>query len=471
MTYRHAESDSFQSQSRDETSEDPNGGWVAPAFFVFSIALIAFLIGAWVVLARVPPYKLLTNAHDAAGALYAQATQFGDRYQTDLWYDARGEDKGVVAHDPDTALEGYTLYTSSHEPSAFLVDMKGREVHRWFTPPEKIWTEETEAAGTLGPHIYIRKSYMYPNGDLLAVYEGSGDTPWGLGLVKLDKNSNVIWSYLDERAHHDVEVGADGTIYALTHEMRHEPVEGQGLETPLIEDFLVILSPDGEVEKRVSLLEAVANSPFKWLLGGLSRRTAQDPLHTNSVKQVGAEAGQAMSMAREGDLMLSIRNLKLVAVFDPKTEEIVWGTLGPWVGQHDAEPLANGNVLLFDNNGNYNGPGGSRVIEFNPETMEIVWAYEGTKEDPLKSVLRSEAMRLSNGNTLITESQAGRLLEVTPEGEIAWEYVNPVRGGEGDKKIPIVAWGRRYVPAELDPSFEPKPEYASGDMQEGVRRR
>jgi len=39
-----------------------------------------------------------------------------------------------------------------------------------------------------------------------------------------------------------------------------------------------------------------------------------------------------------------------------------------------------------------------------------------------------------------------------------------VRGGEGDKKIPIVAWGRRYAPADLDRSFEPKPEYASGEM-------
>lgn len=463
MTYQHAEPAGARKKSRVETKNQPGGGWIGPAAFALSIALIAFLVGAWVVIARVPPYKLLTNAHEAAEALYAQATQYSDPYKTDLWYDARTEDRGVVLHNPDWALEGYTLYTSSHEASAFLVDMKGRVVHRWHVPPEKIWTEDGEVAGALGPYVYIRKSYMYPNGDLLAVYEGSGDTPWGLGLVKLDRNSNIIWSYLDERAHHDVEVGAGGTIFALTHEMRHEPVEGQELETPMIEDFLVILSPDGKVEKRISLLETVAASPFKWLLGGLSRRTAKDPLHTNSVKEVGAEAGKATSIAREGDLVLSIRNLKLVAVLDPATEEIVWGTLGPWVGQHDAEPLANGNILLFDNNGNYNGPGGSRVIEFNPETMEIVWAYEGTEQDPLKSVLRSEAERLENGNTLITESQAGRLLEVTPEGEVVWEYVNPVRGGEGDRKIPIVAWGRRYLASDLQPSFTPKPDYASNN--------
>lgn len=452
MTYQPAESRRRRDISEEETSSE-GGGWIGISLFILSIALIAFLAGAYVMLAKVPPYKLLTNAHEAAHALYAKSTQYGDPYKTDLWYDARSDDKGVITYISGKAQNGYTLYTSSHEASAFLVDMNGDEVHRWHVPPEKIWNRG-DTAGSLGPFVYIRKSYMYPNGDLLAVYEGSGDTPWGLGLVKLDKDSNVIWSYLDERAHHDAEVGADGTVYALTHEMRHEPVEGQGgLETPLIEDFLVVLSPDGKVQKRISLLDTIAKSQFKWLLTGLSGRTARDPLHTNSVKEVGAEAGAAMNVAREGDLMISFRNIKLVGVVDPEKEEIVWGTTGSWSGQHDAEPLANGNVLLFDNNGNFNGPGGSRVIEFHPETMEIVWQYEGTEEDPLKSVLRAEALRLGNGNTLITESEAGRLLEVTPEGQVVWEYVNPVRGGEGNAKIPIVAWAKRYTPSEVDAPF------------------
>src|SRR5258706_14516162 len=38
------------------------------------------------------------------------------------------------------------------------------------------------------------------------------------------------------------------------------------------------------------------------------------------------------------------------------------------------------------------------------------------------------AQRLPNGNTLITESSFGRFFEVTKEGEIVWEYVNPFFG-------------------------------------------
>jgi hypothetical protein len=31
---------------------------------------------------------------------------------------------------------------------------------------------------------------------------------------------------------------------------------------------------------------------------------------------------------------------------------------------------------------------------------------------------------LRNGNILITETDAGRVLEVTPEGEVVWSFVN-----------------------------------------------
>jgi hypothetical protein len=37
----------------------------------------------------------------------------------------------------------------------------------------------------------------------------------------------------------------------------------------------------------------------------------------------------------------------------------------------------------------------------------------------------SNARRLPNGNTLICEGDFGRLFQVTPAGEIVWEYVNP----------------------------------------------
>ena len=47
----------------------------------------------------------------------------------------------------------------------------------------------------------------------------------------------------------------------------------------------------------------------------------------------------------------------------------------------------------------------------------------------------SGAQRLPNGNTLITESDGGRALEVTPDRRIVWEFFNPHRAGEQGEYI------------------------------------
>ena len=41
---------------------------------------------------------------------------------------------------------------------------------------------------------------------------------------------------------------------------------------------------------------------------------------------------------------------------------------------------------------------------------------------------------------------AGRVIEVAPNGDIVWEFVNPVRGGEGERRIPIIFWVQRVDP-------------------------
>jgi hypothetical protein len=41
---------------------------------------------------------------------------------------------------------------------------------------------------------------------------------------------------------------------------------------------------------------------------------------------------------------------------------------------------------------------------------------------------------LENGNTLITAGVHGHIFEITPSGEILWEYVNPLSGRGRDLK-------------------------------------
>ena len=67
----------------------------------------------------------------------------------------------------------------------------------------------------------------------------------------------------------------------------------------------------------------------------------------------------------------------------------------------------------------------SRVIEVSTSTSEIVWSYTDTPLYNFFSPYISGARRLPNGNTLITEGMFGRIFQVTPDKQVAWEYINP----------------------------------------------
>jgi len=103
-----------------------------------------------------------------------------------------------------------------------------------------------------------------------------------------------------------------------------------------------------------------------------------------------------------------------------------------WAAQHEPVPLKNGNLLIFDNLGNHRK---SRVIEYHTYRKMVTWEYTGSEDRELFSKTCGAAQRLPNGNTLITESDAGRALEVTSEGVIVWEFYNPHRAGENNELI------------------------------------
>ena len=127
---------------------------------------------------------------------------------------------------------------------------------------------------------------MFPNGDVIGLFEAIGDSPWGYGLVKVDRDSNVIWKYAD-RVHHDMEVQPDGGVLTLTHEFRdtqtHPPANVKHLARRVLDDFVVQLLPDGKETRRVSLLDAFADSDFHHVFDDVSTHQ-WDAIHTNTVK-------------------------------------------------------------------------------------------------------------------------------------------------------------------------------------------
>ncbi|MEO2164169.1 MAG: arylsulfotransferase family protein, partial [bacterium] len=152
-----------------------------------------------------------------------------------------------------------------------------------------------------------------------------------------------------------------------------------------------------------------------------------------------------------------------VAVLDPGQEKIVWAHTGSYRFQHDPSVLENGRILVFDNNPPLKA---SAIVEINPTSGEETLVYRGPESDPFYSETCGLAQRLPNGNTLITESDYGRALEVTPDGETVWEFYSPFSAGENDEYIATLMEVVR-LPGDSPPNWLKNPGEMPGKGSEG----
>ncbi len=62
---------------------------------------------------------------------------------------------------------------------------------------------------------------------------------------------------------------------------------------------------------------------------------------------------------------------------------------------------------------------------------EVAWSYVADDRESFFAPFVSGTQRLENGNTFVCSGPQGRFFEVSPEGEIVWEYRNPFHGDVG----------------------------------------
>ena len=330
------------------------------------------------------------------------------------------EKTGVILFEAGVAFNGINIYTSNIDlPEAYLIDMHGNVVHKW---------AKNIKGGDAWRHVA-----MCENGDLLAV-------AWDQMLIRLDWDSNVIWKRR-MRAHHDVSVDESQNIYVLGRE--DSLVFWHGIPVPILGDYIAVLSPSGEIKKKVYIYDIVKEKITLRSIAKIYRRilnpknmrmfydkaktnyflmrdTCFDIMHMNSLEVMSRGID---GFCKKGDLLISLRMLDLIGVVDAEKEEFIW-TWGPGEldKQHHPTLLKNGNVLIFDNGFDR---GFTRIIELNTFTNEIVWEYKSKPQEAFYSGEMGSCQGLPNGNTLITESEKGHVFEVTKEGDVVWEFYNP----------------------------------------------
>jgi hypothetical protein len=324
---------------------------------------------------------------------------------------------GLRACDEERACPGYTLFAPiTGDGTVYLIDLQGIVVHTWHMPyPPGLYGHLTPA-GTL---FYCGKTLEQSDRFI-------STQPWkGGAVLEANWNGDILWEIRHPDHHHDATKLRNGNVLLLclaplprdlATQVRGG-IAGSEHHGEIYADYLIEMTTDGQtvwewrswehLDPATTPITAVQERRHEWT-------------HGNTVAEMPS-----------GDIVISFRNISTVGIIDRGTGEIIW-QLGapPLAHQHAPTPLPNGNLLIFDNGTHrLDAPlPFSRVIEVDPATKEIVWSYQAQPPFDFFSPLISNAQRLPNGNTLICEGSFGRLFEVTREGELIWEYVNPYFG-------------------------------------------
>ena len=380
------------------------------------------------------------------------------------------------------ACPGYTLFAPKHNMITYLMNNAGQVVHSW-----KSEYEPGQVVHLL-PNGHLIRACMLKvqggtgggEGGRIEEYDWEGNLVW-----EFDHATR------DYQLHHDLKPLPNGNVLALMVERKSREQalaagfdEGMMRDDDLVPDALVEIQPirpkGGKIVWEWHVWDHLiqnadrskpnygdpAEHPERISVNCNGRPTAAFWNHMNSFDY----------NAKLDQIALSVRGCNEIWVLDHSTTTqqaagrtggthgkggdllYRWGNPAAYgrgtaadkqlVQQHDAQWIPDGypgagHMTIF-NNGYDRGwssieeivlpadAKGKYILRagkaYGPE--KPVWHYEAKNRTSFFSAEISGAHRLPNGNTLICAGVVGHLFEVTPTGEMVWQYVNPmVRGG------------------------------------------
>lgn len=415
---------------------------------------------------------------------------------------------GVTIYDKERAFNGYTLFNSAY--GATMVDMNGRLVKIWRgvdaplkpLPGGQIMASAGQVPGPPGAASKRELLQIDWNGNIVWRYRDNK-------LIRDKDGSEQMASC----HHHDFEKEGcaagyytpcfqpqleGGDVLLLTHQRLWDLKIS---DKSLLDERIIEVNADGETIwewnshehiDEMGLDEAARKALFAFpMLSG-------DWIHLNCIATLGPNPYYDAGDTRfaPDNILCSSRQLNIVFIIEKSSKKIVWRIgpdylatpqlqgIGQIIGQHHAHMIpkglpGEGHILIFDNGsfGGYGQPNGcapkgtdvmrrhySRVVEIDPVTLEIQWEYMKAcrnKDDVNEmngqdffSPYISSAQRLPNGNTLIDQGADGLMIEVTPDKEIVWEFVNPIRNNHMPPLMQFSIYRAYRLPYSWVPQLE-----------------
>jgi hypothetical protein len=321
-------------------------------------------------------------------------------------------------YDTTRIADGYYVFMGWDKPNdqymIWLYDNKGVQLHSWPLNYAALDDGAPTHSRADSPHGL----QVLPDGSVIVNFDK------GKVMARLDVCSKPIW-IKDGIFHHSLDSDenghmwtwrADGTAYGDQQYLtRFDPVTGKTLqEISLIEEiikthgeepFIFAVRPDFEFRKFDK------NPP-----------PDADLFHPNDIEVLPSRLADKFPEFAAGDLLISFRNLNLVAILDPESKRIKWWERGPWKFQHDPDFTVDGKISVLDNNTYRNR---SEILTIDPATRKV---SNNLLNGNLKFYTESMGNHqyLPNGNILVVSSGEGRIIEVTATGDTVFEFNNIV---------------------------------------------
>ncbi|WP_155829149.1 arylsulfotransferase family protein [Halomonas huangheensis] len=411
----------------------PIGERLGPVMFVASLGVIAVIYGAvasernWFPAPQISLAQrtMMDISHNWKNDLALEPT----RHLVKPVGDNPGTDRGLEGKPSGASSEGYVLVAGLNEDQdesfhvVRLYDREGNEVHRW--PVHYDWLEDEHKP----QNVMLHGMEVFEDGSLAVTFDA------GNVIARIDACGKPMWTRKGS-FHHSINRDGDGQLVTLL---------GEGIAW-LDEDT-------GEITHKLDIVKDLAEYS-----GGDQRATfdirtrtpdnldqevryLMDPFHPNDAEPLRAEMADAFPMFDAGDVLLSLRELNLLAVVDPQTGQMKWHRHGPWFKQHDPDFEPDGTISVFDN---ATGTGATRILSIRPGEEDVETLFSGSEDQPFYSWRRGKHQVLEDGSILLTEAEGGRVLDVSGDGEVLWQ-----RHMKWDAENNLIITEARFVPDDF----------------------
>ena len=269
---------------------------------------------------------------------------------------------------------------------------------------------------------------------------------WAGPLHSIDSCSNLVRQHAKDAYHHAIETDIQGNIWASSYIYpqslaaekvgRDEVVINNGYQ----DDGIVKLSSKGEILFEKSVSQILIEHGLEYLIFAHGDDYEKDPIHLNDIQPVNHD-GQYW---RKGDVFLSLRNLSMIVLYRPSTNEIIWRWAGPFFHQHDVDILDHKRISIFNNNKKLHASGpvvdGTNevtVYDFSTGAHSSYLEASLVRYD-VKTINQGLSEILPNGDLFVEETNYGRTLYFNADGSLRWTHLNRATNG----KVYQVGWSR-----------------------------